>query len=142
EQPPFPIGARFRDSGFKNGLIDDLQVFATALTAAEVGALGVPARGGRHESEAVAFEHFLARQYEPYRAVVDELRKVRAAESALIATVPEIMVMEEMRTPRVAHRLNRGAYDAPREVVNRDTPASLPPFPGDQPRNRLGLARW
>jgi hypothetical protein len=26
--------------------------------------------------------------------------------------------------------------------VPRDTPASLPPFPGDQPRNRLGLARW
>ena len=24
----------------------------------------------------------------------------------------------------------------------RDTPASLPPFPTDQPRNRLGLARW
>ena len=24
----------------------------------------------------------------------------------------------------------------------RDTPGSLPPFPKDQPRNRLGLARW
>jgi hypothetical protein len=26
--------------------------------------------------------------------------------------------------------------------VPRDTPASLPPFPADEPRNRLGLARW
>ena len=38
--------------------------------------------------------------------------------------------------------LDRGAYDAPRTVVPRDTPASLPPFPANQPRNRLGLARW
>ena len=64
------------------------------------------------------------------------------AENALVAAVPEIMVMEEMRTPRPAHRLERGAYDAPREIVARDTPASLPPFPKGQPRNRLGLARW
>ena len=27
EQPRLTIGARFRDSGFKNGLIDDLQIF-------------------------------------------------------------------------------------------------------------------
>ena len=33
---PLTIGARFRDSGFKNGLIDDLQVFDVCLTAAEV----------------------------------------------------------------------------------------------------------
>ena len=36
DQPPLTIGARFRDSGFKNGLIDDVQVFDVALTAAEV----------------------------------------------------------------------------------------------------------
>ena len=36
EKHPFTIGARFRDSGFKDGLIDDLQVFDTCLTAAEV----------------------------------------------------------------------------------------------------------
>ena len=33
---PLTIGARFRDSGFKNGLIDDLQVFDVCLTALEV----------------------------------------------------------------------------------------------------------
>ena len=140
EQPPLTIGARFRDSGFKNGLIDDLQIFATALTAVEVA--GLQARGASSSRQAPDFAHFLAREYEPYRAAMGELGMVRAAENALIAAVPEIMVMEEMRTPRPAHRLERGAYDAPREIVNRDTPASLPPFPDDQPRNRLGLARW
>ena len=50
--------------------------------------------------------------------------------------------MEEMPTPRPAHLLARGAYDAPGDVVSRETPRSLPPFPKGQPRNRLGLARW
>jgi hypothetical protein len=137
EQPRLTIGARFRDSGFKNGSIDDLQVFDTALTAAEVST----AAGGQPNSDA-AFNHFLARHYEPYLSALAELRALRVAENTLLAGVPEIMVMEEMPKPRPAHRLERGAYDAPREVVPRGTPASLPPFPAGQPRNRLGLARW
>ena len=36
------LGARFRDSGFKNGVMDDLQVFDTALTAAEIRLIGAP----------------------------------------------------------------------------------------------------
>jgi hypothetical protein len=137
EQPRLTIGARFRDSGFKNGLIDDLQIFDLALTAAEVSAVvGTPPPSG------AGFDHFLVRRYPPYRAALGELGKLRVAENTLIARVPELMVMEEMRQPRPTHRLDRGAYDAPRELVPRDTPASLPPFPANQPRNRLGLARW
>ncbi len=52
------------------------------------------------------------------------------------------MVMEESPEPRPAHVLKRGAYDAPGDLVTRDTPASLPPFPAGTARNRLGLARW
>jgi hypothetical protein len=136
EQPRLTIGARFRDSGFKNGTIDDLQIFPTELTAAEVSVMA-----GRQSPDA-ALAHFLARRYEPRLAVQAELLQLRVKENALIAGVPEIMVMEEMRTPRPAHRLERGSYDAPREIIARDTPASLPPFPKGQPRNRLGLARW
>ena len=137
EQPRLTIAARFRDSGFKNGLIDDLQIFSTELTAAEVAVMA-----GQRPSSAAVFEHFLARSYEPRTAAVAELGRLRTAENAMVAAVPEIMVMEEMRTPRPAHRLDRGSYDAPREIVARDTPGSLPPFPKGQPRNRLGLARW
>ena len=137
EQPRFTIGARFRDSGFRNGLVDDLQIFATALTAAEASMLA-----GRQPLPSAAFGHFLARHHQPYKNAVAELQKLRAAESALIESIPEIMVMEEMRSVRPAYRLNRGAYDAPAELVTRDTPRSLPSFPSAQPRNRLGLARW
>ena len=136
EQPTLTIGARFRDSGFKNGLIDDLQVFDTTLTAAEVrGTLSdVP--------DDVAFAHYVARAVPAQRLVLDELRGLRRQEDALVSAVPEIMVMEELPTPRPAHLLARGAYDAPKELVARDTPHGLPPFPAGVPRNRLGLARW
>jgi hypothetical protein len=137
EQPRLTIGARFRDSGFKNGLLDDLQIFDTALTPAEVAI----AAGGKPAAEAT-FDHFLVRQHPPYMSAIAELRALRLEGNRLIAHVPELMVMEEMRQSRPAHRLERGAYDAPREIVPRDTPASLPPFPSRQPRNRLGLARW
>ena len=137
EQPSLTIGARFRDSGFKNGDIDDFKVFDVELTPAEVAVAA-----GVKPSDQAAFDHFLARRYDPALTARAELTRLRIAENALIKGVPEIMVMEEMPTPRPAHRLDRGAYDAPREIVRRDTPASLPPFPANLPRNRLGLARW
>jgi hypothetical protein len=71
-----------------------------------------------------------------------ELQELRATENKLSYEVPEIMVMEELPQPRVTHLLKRGAYDAPGEIVPRDAPAWLLPFPKNQPRDRLGLARW
>jgi Protein of unknown function (DUF1553)/Protein of unknown function (DUF1549)/Planctomycete cytochrome C/Concanavalin A-like lectin/glucanases superfamily len=134
---PLTIGARFRDSGFKNGLVDDLQVFDVCLTAVEVSGMIRRDRG-----DDAAFAHFLARHHRPYISALAELRTLREEENRLVADVPEIMVMEEMPAPRPAYLLARGAYDSPGDVVTRDTPRSLPPFPTGQPRNRLGLARW
>jgi hypothetical protein len=54
----------------------------------------------------------------------------------------EVMVMRDLPEPKTAYVLERGDYDKRREPVEPGTPASLPPFPADQPRNRLGLARW
>lgn len=146
------LAGRFRDSGFKNGLIDDLQIFNVRLTAAEVAALerrsptlrdSANTQSSRAEfGAAQTLDYFLTRQHAPYRIALAELKRLREQENALINDVPEIMVMEEMPEARVTHRLNRGAYDAPAEVVARDTPAAVFPFPPDQPRNRLGLARW
>ncbi len=56
--------------------------------------------------------------------------------------VPTALVMEELPTPRETRVLIRGAYDKPGDVVTAATPASLPAMSPEQPRNRLGLARW
>ncbi len=44
--------------------------------------------------------------------------------------------------PRTTNMRERGEYLRVGAEVTPGTPLSLPPFPSDQPRNRLGLARW
>lgn len=148
------LAGRFRDSGFKNGLIDQLEVFGMALTPLEAwalseapiqpGSVASSATGSKRSppSESFVFDHYLHRESEAYQRQCQKIRQLREQENDLINDVPELMVMEEMPTPRVTHRLNRGAYDAPAEVVERDAPEWLLPFPKDQSRDRLGLARW
>ena len=75
------------------------------------------------------------------RAATDE-REARAALLKLESAVPDTMVMRELPNRRATHLLFRGEYDKPRDEVQPDVPAFLPPFPADTPRNRLGLARW
>jgi hypothetical protein len=52
------------------------------------------------------------------------------------------LIMKERATPRPAYILVRGEYDNPGEQVQRATPAVLPPMSTDQPRDRLGFAKW
>lgn len=51
-------------------------------------------------------------------------------------------VMQEKTSEPMAFILARGDYDKRKDEVKADTPDFLPPFPSDQPRNRLGFARW
>ncbi len=153
------LAGRFRDSGFKNGLIDDLQVFDVALTAAEVAATprrcdvaATPMSPVLSSAEAALLpsrdgasplrNYFLARQYAPYQTAQAELKNLRAQENALFNNIPEIMTMQELPQPRPTFVLKRGSYDAPGDPVERDTPASILSFPTNAPRNRLGLAEW
>jgi len=53
-----------------------------------------------------------------------------------------LMVMEEMKAPRQAHILNRGAYDQPTAAVFPNTPESVLGFDAQLPKNRKGLADW
>jgi hypothetical protein len=76
------------------------------------------------------------------RKVYAELVRLRNEERAIVDGAPSTMIMQDLPTPRETFVLNRGQYDQPREKVVPGTPACLPPFPKDAPRNRLGLARW
>ena len=57
-------------------------------------------------------------------------------------SLPLTIVAQEMPTPRETHRLNRGQYDQPKEVVQRGIPKALGSLPPGAPNNRLGLAQW
>ncbi|WP_435017200.1 DUF1553 domain-containing protein [Tundrisphaera sp. TA3] len=143
-EPDLAIGQRFRDNGFAGGLVDDFAVFDRGLAPLEVARLsGRPGLVAELEgSEAARIDEFLAAHSPEAKALADALTGLRKSKSQVIDPTPEIMVMREMDRPRPAFLLQRGAYDAPGDPVEPGTPGALPPFPADQPRNRLGLARW
>ena len=55
---------------------------------------------------------------------------------------PNVMVMQEIETPRDAFILIRGEYDKRGEKVSAAIPKIFPPIPDGEPNNRLGLAKW
>jgi hypothetical protein len=83
---------------------------------------------------------------ERFAGVVTEadraLAKAKGDRAAFEATIPTVMVMEEMPTPREAHVLIRGQYDKPGEKVTAGLPKLFGPMPPGAPMNRLGLAMW
>ena len=139
------IGARMRDQGFKGGLVDDFRVFDRELAALEIREAFAPgairaALADAAAAEAVADLAAVAdATVAARRAAVEAARRAR---DDLAEQVPEIMVMRDLPQPRMAHVLERGDYDKRGAAVAPGTPATLPPFPADEPRNRLGLARW
>ena len=146
------IGQRFRDRGFIGGEVAELKVFDRALSPVEAAQL--------HDSKTIEkllnadpsslsaddrrslFAYYLANVDAEHKARLAALRALREERSRLVDPIDEIMVMKEMPQPRPTFVLLRGAYDAPGEPVTPDVPNSVLPFPADQPRNRLGLARW
>jgi len=151
-EPNLTLGHRFRDNGFKGGQVDDLRVYNRALTAFEVHALvdlmsteqvwAKPSRQLAPAERQQLLDVFLCRFHAPSMQLSQELHSLRIEESKLVNPIPEAMVMQELPHPKPCFVLNRGAYDAHGEPVHATTPAVLPPFPADQPSNRLGLARW
>ena len=134
------LAARFRDSGFKNGLIDEFEVFDRCVTPGEVKMLaGQP--NDKPGQEALR-TYYLSRISTNYQAALADLQVLRNEENELIDSVPEIMVMQEMPQRRQAYLLKRGAYDARGEPVEPGVPERILTFPKDLPRNRLGLAKW
>ncbi|MDZ4289788.1 MAG: DUF1553 domain-containing protein [Prosthecobacter sp.] len=109
------LGERFRDRGFKGGLIDDLRVFGRDVSA--------------------GYDAKLA-------PLLVELKAARAEMTAFADSQKEIMVMRELPQPKKAYTLTRGEYDKHDEEVSAVTPVALSPFPKGAPKNRLGLAQW
>ncbi len=148
------LGERFRDRGFKGGLVDDLRVFNRELTPFEIRTLVTSdsppplpdsqrsALNAQPAAPAADYPTYLANHDAPYRAALAALTAARAAHTQLADEAKEIMVMRELPAPKTAYLLQRGEYDQRGAAVRPDTPSALPAFPSDQPRNRLGLARW
>jgi hypothetical protein len=146
------LGERFRDRGFKGGMIDDFRVFNRQLSSLEALAtfdesvanqtLQTPTDAIDVAGRESLFEYFLATKDDAWARYLSELRSARAELAGFHDGLQEIMVMKELPEPKKAYVLFRGEYSQRREEVTAGTPASLSPFPEGAPKNRLGLAQW
>lgn len=146
------LGERFRDRGFRGGLIDELRIFGRELSALEALACfdsaaaekvwNQPAELLAPAERELLKEYYLKNSDPAWKAHQEALLAARRNESNHIEGVREIMVMRELPQPKKAYVLFRGEYNQRREEAPPTTPAALSPFPHDAPKNRLGLARW
>jgi hypothetical protein len=73
----------------------------------------------------------------------DELKTLNAEKGELKRLIPVTLVSKERDDIRPAYILTRGAYDQPGQVVERNTPAFLPPLASaSETKSRMDLARW
>ena len=140
------IGERMRDHGFKEGLVDDFRVFERDLSSLEVRELFAPGSirdclDAKQDAELVGGYVATAFDADAVKARAT-VAAARLARDDLAEKPAEIMVMRELAQPKPAYLLTRGEYSLRGEPVRPGTPVALPPFPADQPHNRLGLARW
>ena len=150
---PFRIGAGADSNAGLVGAIDEVLVYGRELTADEASMLAVAENlsqiaqvreEDRTPGQARKLEHAFANQYGPpsVKASWMALERLRRAREALKGSVPSVMIMAEMPTPRETFILERGAYDKPGKRVFPGVLAALPPLPGSVANNRLDLARW
>ena len=125
------------NDGIYRGSMDDLRLYGRILVPEEVALLaGVdPPGDSRLETHLHLFD-------QEYRTLLRRVRDAREAEQSAAEEVMEVMVMEEMATPRETYVLERGQYDQRAEAVAPDVPKAFGVLPADLPRTRLGLAEW
>ena len=150
----FSLGARFRDVGFRDGLLDDLKVFDYELATRDVVNLYVASSAQLSSERREALLAQASKHWEPpllrgnadYDRWTDELTAKRKEENDLITSIRTVMTMSPALVRRPTHILQRGAYDAPGQVVE---PTPLQRFTENWKRTesqdastRLELAQW
>lgn len=72
-----------------------------------------------------------------------QLAQAKKSRDNLLGKIPAAMVMRDRAKPKRTHVLIRGAYDAPGEQVQRNTPAFLPALKKKEGfYTRMDLAEW
>ncbi len=146
------LGERFRDRGFKGGMVDDFRVFSRKLSTLEslatfdsqaaITILRTPKDSLDATQRDILLSHFLDSIDADLAQHAKTLQDARSELARFNDGLKEIMVMRELPQPKKAYVLFRGEYAQRRDEVAAGTPAALSPFPQDAPKNRLGLARW
>lgn len=149
---PLRIGRRSTSAPFV-GLIDEVRLYARQLTNAQVDELftsqlihGIaqlpPEARSEYLKQKIQRQFLTTPESADFQSLYAERDRLNSRHAELNASLPDMMVMEDAEQPRETFVLIRGQYDQPGERVDAGVPASLPPFPADLPRDRLGFAKW
>lgn len=149
---PFKLGQRHNTSPLPGVTINDVRVYDRALTDAEVAALAKTSRYAALLAKAAdqrtddenneLYQWWLTTKDQPYQTAVTEVQKLERELADIKSRGTIAHIMNEKTDPAMAFVLFRGEYDKRRDQVAPETPAALPAFPKEAPRNRLGLAKW
>lgn len=142
-------GKRF----FDGGAVAEFRIFNRALSEDEAyltfvwpelrPALGKPADRLTASERENLYLFFLNHQDKNYRQLIARRQRVDAQQREIRRRSAVTHVMQERSDSQpMAYILFRGQYDQPRQPVEPNVPAALPPMPASFPRNRLGLAQW
>ncbi len=149
---PFKLAQRSTGARLDDLSLQDLRVYARALSTEEVSALASvtraaylvarPAEGRSSAETEELYNWWLDKADGPYRDLVAAKRALEQTEADIKSRSTVAHVMHEKNDPALAFVLHRGEYDKRGDEVHPDVPKALPPFPDDLSRNRLGFAQW
>ncbi len=149
---PFKLAQRNSTARLDDLALQDLRIYTRALAPEEISSLatlsrtaylvGLPAEGRSSAETEELYGWWLDKADPVYSELVTAKKTLEANEAAIKSRGTIAHVQQEKTDPAMAYVLYRGEYDKRRDEVKPNTPAALPTFPDDLPRNRLGLAQW
>ena len=150
----YMLAGTIREARLYDRALSESEIAASAGTPspgvpeAVFAAIRIPSDKRSTEQTALLRDYYLRHVHAATRDALtqpeQEAQTLRERITFLIAeqNSPLQMVSVEMAQPKPAFVLMRGDFQTPGEAVERDVPAFLPALATDQPRNRLGMARW
>ncbi len=141
------IGARAWDRGLPGGLVDDLQVYDSALTAIEITGLASDEpwliwSELTREKQAYWREHYAQRLDPQCKYLKESFQHYFTSLAEIVQPARELLVMNEMAKKTPTLLLNPNADNAAGEIEEPGVPRALLNDGEPMPKNRLELAHW
>lgn len=142
------VGARWRDRGAANTLVDDMKLWSRDLTQVEVLANAKQQFGETFTlaqiKDTQSLHHYYNKVFnQSYQKEFNKLTQLRIEQSKAVEPIQEMMIMQELQgQPRPSYILDRGLYSNHGEEVEPGVPEAVYPFDESLPKNRIGLAKW
>ncbi len=139
------FGTRFREAGPVGSAVDEFRVFDRALTPIEVAYLHEGAQALKTVDRSALsgqLAHLLAIRDPAEIQARQALDMARKQENDVASSIPQVLVYEDLKTPRPTYLLFRGEWDSRKEQVPLQAPTQLFAWSDKYPRTRLGLMQW